>query len=59
MKLSNSLTDKERHYIQNLIVSRAGEVRSPYKKLSPNATHELVVEKGFITGAKKIIKRDK
>jgi hypothetical protein len=59
MKISTKITDKERHYLQNLLDSKAGEVPNILGKVSAKATHILLKEDGFIVGAKKIIKIDK
>ncbi len=56
MKISNNVPDKERHYLSNLLVSGAGEIPDENGKVSANATHAFTVDKGFITGARKIIR---
>ncbi len=58
MRISNKLSDADRHYINNLIVSGRGEVPDKEGKVSDNATHKLQVEKGFIVGAMKIIRKE-
>lgn len=59
MIISNKLTDKDRHYINNLIVSGRGEIPNKEGKVSDKATHRLVVEKGFIVDAVKVIRKEK
>jgi hypothetical protein len=58
MIISNKLSDRERHYLNNLIVSGQGEIPNKEGKVSPSATHKFVVDKGFIVGAVKIIRRE-
>lgn len=58
MIISNKLSNEERHYIQNLVTSGTGEIPDEYGKVSDRATHILVVDKGFITGARKIIRKE-
>lgn len=58
MKISNKISDEERAYINNLINSGAGEIRSKNNKFKNTSTHELIVEKGFIIEARKIIRRN-
>lgn len=53
-KISNKLTDEERHYLSNLLISKAGEVPDENGKVSSEATHRFIIEKGFIIGAEKI-----
>lgn len=57
MKISNKLTDAERHYLNNLVISGKGEVADKDGKVSVNATHQFVIDKGFIVGAIKVIRR--
>ena len=56
MIISNKLSDADRHYINNLIVSGTGEIPDKDGKVSKKATHILLIENGFIVGAKKIIR---
>jgi len=58
MIISNKLSDRERHYLNNLIVSGQGEIPNKEGKVSQKATHQLVVDKGFIVGAIKIIRKE-
>lgn len=58
MIISNKLSDAERHYLNNLIVSGTGEIPDKDGKVSEKATHQLVVDKGFIVGAVKIIRKE-
>lgn len=58
MIISNKLSNEERHYIQNLVTSGNGEIPDESGKVSNKATHVLLVEKGFITGARKIIRKE-
>lgn len=58
LKISNKISDQERAYINNLIISGTGEVRNTEGKFNNNPTHELIEEKGFIVEARKIIKRN-
>lgn len=57
MKISNKISDAERAYINNLINSGAGEIRVVGNKFKETTTHELIVEKGFIIEARKIIRK--
>lgn len=57
MKISNKLSNQERAYLNNLIVSGAGEVPDKDGKVSKKATHKLIVESGFVVGAVKIIRK--
>lgn len=57
MKISNKLTDEERHYLSNLLNSGAGEVPDENGKVSENATHVFVIENGFIVDAKKVLRK--
>lgn len=59
MKISNRLTDEERAYLNNLITSGAGEIRDSKGNISDRATHELVLDRGFVVGARKIIRTSK
>lgn len=54
-KISNKLSDENRHYINNLIISGRGGVRDENGKLPKNITHELIVEDGFIVDANRVI----
>ena len=56
IKISNLVSDEERHYISNLIRSGAGEIPNDEGKVSPTATHRFIVDKGFIVGAEKVIR---
>lgn len=60
MKISNKLSDRDRHYIQNLINSGTGELPDSEGKVSKRATHIFVVSNGFIVDAIKVerVKRD-
>jgi len=58
MKISNKISDSERAYINNLINSGAGEVRPKNDKFKNTSTHELIIEKGFIIEARKIIRKN-
>ena len=58
MIISNKVSDRERHYLNNLIVSGNGEVPDKNGKVSSNATHKLLVDKGFVVGAVKIIRKE-
>lgn len=58
MIISNKVSDRERHYLNNLVVSGQGEIPDKEGKVSKKATHKLLVEKGFIIGAVKIIRRE-
>lgn len=57
MKISNKLSDKDRHYINNLIVSGQGELPDENDKVSSKATHIFIVDNGFIVEARKIIRK--
>lgn len=59
MKISNKLSDEHRHYLSNLINSGAGEIPDEQGKVSDEATHALVVEKGFIIDAIKVMRGGK
>lgn len=59
MKLSNKIPDVDRHYLNNLIQSGGGEVPDEEGKVSSRATHKFILEKGFIIGAVKILRREK
>lgn len=56
MKISNQLSDIDRHYISNLLVSQAGEVPDSEGNVSKTATHRFIIEDGFIVGAEKIVR---
>lgn len=56
LKISNKVSDEERHYLNNLIISARGELPDEDGKVSENATHVLVVDKGFIVAARKVIR---
>jgi hypothetical protein len=58
MIISNKLSDRDRHYINNLIVSGRGELPDKNGNVSDKATHRLEVEKGFIIGAVKILRKE-
>ena len=58
MIISNKLSDAERSYINNLVVSKAGEIPDEDGKVSKSATHILIIDKGFIIGAKKILRKE-
>lgn len=55
MKISNLLSDQERHYLSNLLRSGAGEVADENGNISPTATHRFVIENGFVIGAVRVI----
>jgi hypothetical protein len=56
MKISNLISDADRHYISNLIRSGAGELPNLNGRVSEKATHELILDKGFVVGAVKVIR---
>ncbi len=56
MKISNLVSDEERHYLSNLLRSGAGELPDEEGKVSIEATHRFIVDKGFIIGAEKVIR---
>lgn len=58
MKISNLLSDEERHYLSNLLRSGAGEVPDANGNVSDKATHAFVIDKGFIVGAVRIVGED-
>lgn len=58
MRISNKLSDKDRHYINNLVVSKQGEIPDANGKVSEKATHKFIIDKGFIVGAMKIIRKE-
>lgn len=58
MRISNQVTDKERHYLANLLDSGLGYIPLKGEKIPQNVTHQFIVDKGFIIGAKKIIRND-
>lgn len=57
MKISTAISDEERFYINNLIVSGCGKIRNKDGSFPKEATHELVIDKGFIIGSRKIIRK--
>ena len=59
MKISNKISDKERHYLNNLLVSGKGEIPDKEGNVSPQAYYKFVVEQGFIVDALKIIRTPK
>ncbi len=59
MKISNLVSDEERHYLSNLLRSGAGEIPDESGKVSSEATHRFVIDKGFIIGAEKVIRGGK
>lgn len=56
LKLSNKITDAERHYLNNIIQSGQAEAPDKKGKVSPDASYILTIEDGFVVGAKKILK---
>lgn len=58
MKISTKISNEERFYVNNLIVSGCGKVRNEDGSLPKDATHELIIDKGFIIGSKKIIRKN-
>lgn len=58
MKICTKLSSQERHYIANLINSGTAEIPDKDGKVSERATYKLVVEKGFIVGAIKIMRKE-
>jgi len=56
MKISNKIPDTERHYLNNLLISGAGEIPDDEGKVSPSASHRFIVEQGFIIGAEKVLR---
>jgi hypothetical protein len=58
-KISNKLTDEERHYMSNLLRSGAGEVPDEKGRVSKEATHRFIIEQGFIIGAEKVVRVSK
>jgi hypothetical protein len=58
MKISNLLSDEERHYLSNLLRSGAGEVPDENGNISPTATHAFIFDKGFIVGAVRVVGED-
>ncbi len=57
MKVSTRLTDQERHYLTNLLISGAGEIPDDEGRVSKEATHRFTVENGFIIGAEKVMRK--
>lgn len=58
LKISNKLSDSDRAYIQNIINAKSGAVRVN-GKLPDNVTYELIYEKGFVVGVKRILRKTK
>jgi len=56
MKISNKISDAERHYINNLIQGGKAEVPDKHGSVSPKANYMFVLEEGFIIGAKRIFR---
>lgn len=56
MRISNQIRDEDRHYIMNLITSGLGELPREDGKISDKVTHVFTVDKGFIVGAKKVMR---
>jgi hypothetical protein len=58
MIISNKLSDGERHYLNNLLMSGAGEIPNEDGETSEKATHIFIIDKGAIIGARKIIRKE-
>jgi len=59
MKISNLVSDEDRHYLNNLLLSGKGEVPDENGNVSKEAEFKFVINKGFITGAELIIRGEK